>query len=465
MALGKCQASKKHDPLPFLRNLCDICANLLVIMQSIYQCGAEFAYKGEPMLLRFAVSNHLSIRDRQELSLVASSLSGPEDGLIECVLSPSGSVLPTVVIYGANASGKSNLVGALETMRRMVLSSHREGKPDGGVLGRQHFRLDGACAAAPSLFEVDFVLGGVRHHYGFKATDNAFVGEWLLDYPLGRPRTLFERDRGEFRFGRGLKGRNRLIADLTRENSLFLSAAAQHGHEKLTSVFSYFLNVNGVTGQAISGRVESNFLSNGELDQRVLNFLGKADTGIVDYRLRVEELAEDERELMSKLSRLGVQTPPDRMSSIELAHRGLEDDVYLELEHESAGTRRLLVILARLFEALDTGTPLVVDELDLSLHTQASQALLGLFCARRTNRSGAQLIATVHDTNLLAAPFLRRDQVWFTEKTADGATETYPLSDIRTRKGDNLEKGYLQKRYGAAPRQLSAADFAPFQEA
>ena len=417
------------------------------------------------MLLRFVVSNHLSIRDRQELSLVASSLSDPEDGLIECASSPTGFVLPAVVIYGANASGKSNLVGALETMQRMVLLSHREGKPDGGVLDRQHFRLDGACAAAPSQFEVDFVLGEVRHHYGFKATGKAFVGEWLLDYPFGRPRTLFERDGGEFRFGRGLKGRNRLIADLTRENSLFLSAAAQHGHEKLTSVFSYFLNVNGVKGQAISRRITSDFLPDEKLDPRVLNFLGKADTGVVDYRLRTEELTESNRELMSKLSQLGVETPPDRQSFIELAHRGSEGDLYLEMEHESAGTRRLLVILTRLFEALDSGALLVVDELDASLHTQASQAMLELFCSRRTNRAGAQLIATVHDTNLLATPPLRRDQVWFTEKAADGATKTYPLSDIRTRKGDNLERGYLQRRYGAVPRQLLAADFAPLQEA
>lgn len=417
------------------------------------------------MLLRFVVSNHLSIRDRQELSLVASSLSDTEDGLIECASSPTGFVLPAVVIYGANASGKSNLVGALEAMRRMVLLSYSEGKPDGSVLGRQHFRLDAACAAAPSHFEVDFVLDDVRHHYGFKATGKAFIGEWLLDYPLGRPRTLFEREGGEFRFGRGLKGRNRLIADLTRENSLFLSAAAQHGHEKLTSVFSYFLNINGVRGQTVSRRITSDLLPDEKLDPRVLNFLGKADTGVVDYRLRTGELTERGRELMSKLSQLGVKTPPDRESFIELAHRGSEGDVYLDMEHESAGTRRLLVILTRLFEVLDSGTILVVDELDASLHTQASQALLEFFCSRRTNRADAQLIATVHNTNLLATPPLRRDQVWFAEKAADGATKIYPLSDIRTRKGDNLERGYLQRRYGAAPRPLRTADFAPLQEA
>ena len=416
------------------------------------------------MLLRFVVANHLSIRDRQELSLVASALSDTEDGLIDCASSPSGFVLPAIVIYGANASGKSNIVDAIYTMREMVLGSHEAGKPAAGVAQRQHFRLDSASVASPSHFEMDFMLGDVRHHYGFEATDKEFVSEWLFDYPSGRRRTLFERNGGEFRFGRALKGRNRILADLTRENSLFLSAAAQHGHEKLTSVFSYFLKMNGVMGYTIPGSIVSDALVNDELDQRVLDFLGEADTGVVDYRQVVEEIPESDRELMSKFSALGVITPPERRSHIELAHRGSEKDVYFDLERESAGTRRLLLILTRLFESLDSGSPLVVDELDLSLHTAASQALLSLFCSPNTNPSGAQLIATIHDTNLLDAPMLRRDQVWFAEKE-DGATGIYPLTDIRTRKGDNLERGYLQHRYGATPRRLRTTSSASPQPA
>ena len=416
------------------------------------------------MLLRFVVANHLSIRDRQELSLVASALSDAEDGLIRCPASPSGFVLPAIVIYGANASGKSNIVDAMGTMRLMVLESHEAGKPAAGVADRQHFRLDAASAASPSHFEMDFMLGDVRHHYGFEATDKEFVSEWLLDYPTGRRRMLFERDGGEFRFGRALKGHNRILADLTRENSLFLSAAAQHGHERLTSVFSYFGKMNGVLGSTISGSLASAALADDELDQRVLDFLGEADTGVVDYRRVVKELTRSDQELMRKLSALGVLTPPEPPSRIELAHRGSEKDVYFELERESAGTRRLLLILTWLFDSLDSGSPLVVDELDLSLHTAASRTLLSLFCSPSTNPSGAQLIATVHDTNLLDAPMLRRDQVWFAEKE-DGATRTYPLTDIRTRKGDNLERGYLQHRYGATPRRLRTTSSASPQPA
>ena len=407
------------------------------------------------MLLRFAVANHLSIRDRQELSMVASSLSDAEEGLIGSPVSPSGSLLPAVVVYGANASGKTNLVDALRTMRELVLRSHLDETPEGGVTARKHFRLDAESESAPSRFELDFVLGGVRHHYGFEATDKAFVSEWLQDYPMGRRRVLFERDGSEFRFGRGLKGRNRVIADLTRENALFLSAAAQYDHEMLTSVRRYFVGIDGVVGLSFGPHT----LEVAEaLDPRVMEFLDRAETGIVGHRLREVTLDESSRQLMSKLAELGVKTPPERMDVLELAHRHSDgEDVYFELERESAGTRRLVVLLTRAFDALDSGAPLVVDELEAGLHTAAAQAVLDLFCARQTNPNGAQLIATTHDTNLLDTPNLRRDQVWFTEKARDGATRTYPLTDIRTRKGDNLERGYLQRRYGAAPRQISPA--------
>lgn len=412
------------------------------------------------MLLRLAVTNHLSIRDRQELSLVSSSLSDPKDGLIACAPSPSGTVLPAVLLYGANASGKSNFVDAIRAMREMILFSHTTVGPEGGVPARQPFRLEPASDGMPSIFEIDLILDGIRHHYGFEATGRAFVGEWLMDYPSGRARMLFEREGSDFRFGRALKGRNRLIADLTRANSLFLSAAAQQDHEQLSPVFAYFAGIGGVPGWSISGRHASDLLAEEELDPRVVEFLNQADTGVVDYRQRVMDLSQTDKELMGKLSQLGVGTPPENMPLIELAHRGSQGDVYLELERESAGTRRLLIVLNQLFAALDSGMPLVVDELDGSLHTQASLALVGLFCSPRTNPLGAQLIATVHDTNLLSAPVLRRDQIWFAEKTAEGATVTYPLSDIRTRKGDNVERGYLQDRYGATPRHLRTDAFA-----
>ena len=412
------------------------------------------------MLLRVGVSNHLSIRDSQELLFTTSSLKDRKEGLIDCPVAPRGSVLPAIVIYGANASGKSNLVHALATMRDMVLHSHPQGDPAGVGLPNHAFRLDPAFFRKPSCFDIDFVLGGVRHHYGFEATNTAFVAEWLYAFPKSYRRILFERDAKGFRFGRELRGQNSVIAKLTRPNSLYLSAAAHNSHEQLSKVFGYLLSLRSVRDVSVAGLEVVAILGDQGLDPRVIDFLARIETGICDFKRKETEFSEESRtaqrailELVGKLT--GVPIPQDtdgKKVTIELAHQSRDGKpVYLELDRESAGTRRLLVVLSRAFRALDEGVPLVIDELDASLHTLASTAVLQLFCSPHTNPKGAQLIATTHDANLMNPSLLRRDQLWFTEKDAGGATLFYPLSDIRTRRGDNFEKGYLQGRYGAVP--------------
>ncbi len=416
------------------------------------------------MLLRFGTANHLSIRDRQEFSLGASSLRDSEAGLIDCKFVPSGRLLPAAVIYGGNASGKSNFVAALEFMRLAVLYSHSQGEPAGGV-PRTPFALDPACARAPSIFDADFVVDGVRYHYGLEASDDAFAAEWLYCFPNDRRQMLFERAGTSYKFGRGLRGRNRVIADLTRPNSLFLSAAAQNGHELLSTIVSYFRSLRIDTAISIPGELAAIRLAKDEVDDRVIRFLNKIGTGVIDYRRRKRELPENvqaiRREITSairKVAKEPVEIGPD--IAIELAHRGSEGEaIYLDLDHESAGTRRLLILLGSVFRALDDGVPLIVDELDASLHTRACEAVLSLFSSPATNPNGAQMIATTHDTNLLRSPLLRRDQIWFTEKDGEGATHVYPLTDIRTRKGDNIAKGYLQGRYGAIPFAGPITDF------
>ena len=195
------------------------------------------------MLLRFGVSNHLSIRDEQELLFAASSLRDRQDGLIDCAAAPRGSIVPAVVIYGANASGKSNLIHAIGTMRRLVLRSQTQGAPGGGV-SHFAFKLDEAASRKPSQYDIDFVLDGIRYHYGFEASETAFVSEWLYTFPKSHRRTLFERQGDTYRFGRELRGRNSVIAELTKPNTLFLSAAAQNRHKQLSKVFGYFQSLN-----------------------------------------------------------------------------------------------------------------------------------------------------------------------------------------------------------------------------
>ena len=269
---------------------------------------------------------------------------------------------------------------------------------------------------------------------------------------------LFERDGEEFEFGRNLRGRNRVIADLTRPNSLFVAAATQNGHEELSKISGFFRTI-----------------SNDELpsrwsisDSRATDFLGLIGTGIVGARVSKVDVSEKAKEFASEFASLIKRTfgeGPEMQfdnrhpEKLELAHKGKDGaEVYFDLDDESAGTRRLVGFLVAAYLALDRGSVMIVDELDESLHTAACEALLALFMSPTANPRGAQLVATTHDTNLLRCPSLRRDQVWFTEKDGEGATHLYPLTDFRTRRGDNLERGYLQGRYGATPFSGSLAD-------
>ena len=411
------------------------------------------------MLLRFGVSNHLSIRDAQELLFTASSLRDRQDGLIDCAAAPRGSIVPAVVIYGANASGKSNLIHAIGTMRRLVLRSQTQGAPGGGV-PHFAFKLDDASSGKPSQYEIDFVLDGIRYHYGFEATDTAFESERLYTFPKSHRRTLFERQGDTYRFGRELRGRNSVIAELTKPNTLFLSAAAQNRHKQLSKVFGYFQSLNSFMSISVPSEAAATAFAQDGIDPRVIEFLGRINTGVCSYQRKETALTEEmlslRQELFDLINRRAT-TPIEfdtnnKQYTIELAHRTRGGKpTYLELGMESAGTLRLLMVLSRVYRALDDGAPVVIDELDASLHTLASEAVVLLFCSKKTNPKGAQLIATTHDTNLLASQMLRRDQVWLTEKDTYGATLLFPLTEIRTRSSDNLEKGYLQGRYGAIP--------------
>ena len=422
------------------------------------------------MLLRFAVENHRSISGRQELSFAASSLRDRDDCLIPCDAVKSRAVVPVAVIYGANASGKTSIVNAMETMKWLVLWSHIKGNPRGEV-PRQHFRLDPDYSEYPSIFEIDFMIEGVRYHYGFEATDRAFIAEWLYESPSAHSRKLFERHGQQFEFGRKLRGQNQNIAGLARPNSLFLSTAAQNDHGQLTPIYEYFQNlVFTGTSSKPSGEVPAPLTINdshidlewGDIDCRVIDFLNSIDTGVCGFSrivtlrsskgITFQTTVPEGATSFATIPELAATGDAQILEEIELSHRGKEGkEVLFPIDLESSGTCRMLMILSKVFMAIDEGFPVIVDELDLSLHTAASEAVLRLFCSRDLNQNGSQLLATTHDTNLIKSGLLRRDQIWFAEKDKNGSTDIYPLTDFRTRKDDNIELGYRQGRYGAIP--------------
>jgi len=412
------------------------------------------------MILRFRVANHLSLRDEQELLFIAENRDSNENMSATFALKSVPSLknlsgLPVAIIYGANASGKSNIVAALRFMREAVLESQRGWRP-GAAVHRQAFALDNDFVDKPTMFEIDLTIEGIRHQYGFEIYDDAFVSEWLFYYPQGKPARIFERKGKDFTFGKSLKGEKEAIARLTRENSLFLSAGAQNDHPLLSSVFDAFNKISGFELLDVhTPQVISFFEQRGEIDDRIITFLQRLDTGIVSYRWDEAPYNFDE-DFREKILDIFKDEYRDRVNfqnkQLHLLHEAKDSQqVAMDLARESRGTRRLLMTLCHIFEALDEGTPFVLDEIDSSLHTLAVEQIIGLFASGKTNPYGAQLIATTHDTNLLRSGYLRRDEIWFTEKDNFGATILYPLTDYMPRRSANLERGYLMGRYGAVP--------------
>lgn len=409
------------------------------------------------MLLEFRVRNHRSLRDEQALSF---EQSGVAPGSRES----ERSALSAVAIYGANASGKSNLLAALGYMQQAVTLSHRTWEPEDGV-PRDPFAW-GPSLKETSLFEVAFTAQGVRYQYGFVADDNCFQEEWLFAWPKGRKQTWFTREADTFDFGEHLKGENRVVQQVTRPNALFLSAAVQHRHEQLLPIYHWFRRLSLVNvarrGRGALGGVPHDYwlrhLLAGRADVGQLRLLGMEGDGddnldMLRQLLRAADVGITDLKLVDEADDGDART--QRRPRVLMKHKNPNEEAWLPLEEESHGTRTLVRFAQPLLQTLQRGGVLIVDKLEASLHPLLAAYIVKQFNDPEANSRGGQLLFTTHDTNLLGttlgSPQLTRDQVWLTEKDGDGATCLYALSDYKPRKAENLERGYLQGRYGAIP--------------
>lgn len=421
----------------------------------------KYTRKGKKMLIRFGVENFYSIRDRQEVSLVASSYKDHRESLFS--VQPKLHLLPVIAIYGANASGKSNMLAGLSSLISAVQNSFLRRKPDSAIAFHP-FKLDDESERKPTRLDCDFIIDQVRYHYGFAADDKRIIEEWLYAYPRGSRQVWFHRQANEpraFYFGKELKGPNKDVERLTRDNALLLSAAAQANHPQLTKLYEYFSGIASLRmlGPSISEEAIAKYLRDEGQRERILGYLKKADFGVTDVRVTSREIPEETRSTIQSLIKVFEGYPEVSMDSIsttvstkvQLGHGHGSEAKYFDFDDESTGTRQLLSLLGPMIVALASGKTVVLDEITTGLHTLVAQDLMELFTSHKSNPYGAQLIFTTHDTNLLNARVLRRDEVWLVEKGTDGASVVYPLSDIRTKPGDNIEKGYIQGRFGAVP--------------
>lgn len=423
------------------------------------------------MLIEFSVGNYRSFRERVTLSLLASPLrDDPELDERNVFQAGKLSLLRSAAIYGANASGKSNLVRALMTMRGLVLNSATKIQA-GEKLPIERFRLDIAMRQHPAWFQIVFLLDGKRYRYGFQADEERIHSEWLY-HAARRETRLFAREGQEFEVSTVFRREaTPALQRQTRPNALLLSVLAQFNGQIASQILDWFrMKLNGIIGlndivlytlPETTRRIESDE----RFRQRAAELIHVADTGILG--LKAENAQPDLHKIPAELHGIfqqimelaakeqGIeQVLLPRVQTRHAVFDGetkIDEDTFEMSEQESEGTQKFFALLGPLLDALEKGMILVIDELEARLHPLLTREIVRMFNDPRSNPQNAQLLFVTHDAGLLGECLLRRDQVWFAQKNRFGATELYSLAEMKERKGAAYLKNYLNGRYGGIP--------------
>ena len=437
------------------------------------------------MLIEFKVANYRSIRAEQTLSMVASNYSDElPQNLISCDHVPGlkgTKLVKAVALYGANASGKSNIVAALRFFVEFVRDSATQ-RQLGTPTGTQPFKLDHTCLPAPSKFEITVVINGIRTLYGIEMTRERVTSEYLVAYPNKRPQVWFERDwdaqKKKYVWSNSTEHFNHdaALREKTREDAAFLSVAAHFDHKGAKEVVKWFRRSFKMTGSTRfpARQLERLLSDNPELCEFFGQYVEKIDLGITRLQTRAADRIDLFRDAMQTLLHGGTHvfdaadvlrhadtksdsgflsgSSMDSEVIPELLHRGAgKSEVPLDFyQEESAGTQRYLSLLSEICAAIGSHALLVADEIEASFHPLVIHQILRIFVTANS-QPDAQLLFTTHNPLLLDQTLLRRDQIWFTEKDQEGATRLYPLTDFKPRKDESLVKGYLTGRYGGIP--------------
>jgi hypothetical protein len=412
------------------------------------------------MLIEFKVRNFRSLRDEQSLSFVASTdREHVATHCIETGIKAAPRLTRAAVIYGANASGKSNLIFSLATLRNLVLLS--TSMPD-AVRAEQYtpFRLDARTASEPTEFEITVLIDGVRYQYGFSYDAEHIRDEWLVVYRTAKGQTWFDRrwsaKAGEHEwapFSNYFTGAKETWKQATRPNALFLTTAIQLNNEQMKPLWRWFneglsiINWMGFGGIGQTLRL----LEDPTLKKRVLELMRAADLHIAD--IEVERVPGQQVDFKVEPGKAPEISARDQEVPVVKYIHQVEggERVAFDNRFESLGTQRLLSYIGPVLDAIEHGKLLVIDEIDSSLHPMVVRFLLKLLHDPSLSKHGAQLWMTTHDSSLLDSALLRRDQFWFVDKDAQQASRLYPLTDFSPRKGEALEKSYLRARYGGVP--------------
>ena len=409
------------------------------------------------MLIEFRVRNFRSIRDEQVLSMVANDEPNLLDSnTIETGIESVPRLVRSAAIYGANASGKSNLIKAMGWMQGFVRTSGRNDSND--QIHNDPFLLDDQIKNQPSLFEMTFIIEGVEFRYGFEVTGEKVITEYLFEYNNKDSKSWFER---EFDFEAGSYD---FVSDLgegdieefwrksTNPNSLFLSVSGRFNIEKLKPIYNFLtrklvfkMNYDSFNRLPI---LPNRFIDDAVSRKKIVEFLRSAGIMLEDIQTKKRIIKQ-----MIRFDKDKEELTEEFMEILELKflHKTENGSALFDLRQESDGTRKFFYMAGPILEFLESGNILVYDELESSLHSHLVEWIIKLFHSPETNPKGAQLIFTTHNNSIMTEQNFRRDQIWFVDKNRDEASRVFPLTDFRKVDYITLPEGYLEGRYGALP--------------
>jgi AAA15 family ATPase/GTPase len=371
-----------------------------------------------------------------------------------------GQLLRSAAVYGPNAAGKTNLMRALQFMQGMVINSASLSQTPQSRY--DPFKFASTTRAAPSRFEVAFIQNNTRYEYGFSSGPERVDQEWLIEYPMGRGRKIFDRAYNDktnlyaWSFSSHFKGNRAIWRDSTRPNALFLSTAIQLNSTYLLPVFEWFQKrlVVIAGGTTLNPFLTLKLLEQPDGKRRLLPFLHEADFGIADLEIQREPIPAGAVIVSpNSIIEQSGEGKSANLVRVSFSHwsKDVEGGVALDFSEESTGTQVLFRSAGAWLNVFANGEILLVDEIDTSLHPLLTRFLIERFHSNVTNPNNAQLIFSTHNTSLLAPELFRRDQIWFVEKERIGESKLFPLIEFSPRNNEHIERWYLRGKYGALP--------------
>ncbi len=413
------------------------------------------------MLIEFSVGNYRSFKDTVTFSMVTADIAVENQELNQNNTIPIDeelTLLKSAAIYGANSSGKSNFIKALAFMKWFMINSSKETQSTDEI-EVENFALSTETENKPSFFELVFLIENVKYKYGFKATKEKIISEWLYYVPKKKEFKLFTRTQEKISSNKRYSEIE--LEKITRTNALFLSVSAQFNvkiAEKILQWLTHNLNIVSGLNDANLFNYTLQSLSINKLE--IIKLFKKLDLAITDLKIEETNITFDSlpEKIPLELKKLILKNSQGKATSIQTLHKKYNEkgefvsETLFDLqEQESEGTQKVFAISGALIDTLNQGKILIFDEFDARLHPLISRAILQLFNSLENNLKNAQLIFTTHDTNLLDSKLFRRDQIWFTEKNRYGSTDLYSLVEYKIANDASFESDYIKGKYGAIP--------------